>query len=243
MCQLKSMIILKDKIYCPLDHNSHDRMLKELNIEDNYSNAERVFVRAELSPSEYTAKAFKNVDGWKFNVDQDILPEWFTKDKDKYIVMCCEAVKDWVAKRCILDGKAESWEGIYYTFGRSTVTAYDSAMVKAYNHSTVKAWNDATVDAYNNATVDAHDSATVKTYNNTTVTALSNATVTAHDSATVTARNNATVKAYDSSTVKAYGNATVIIPDWSSANDVTLTGNAILVNHRDKKVSGKYVEK
>ena len=49
MCKLKSAIILKDRIFIP-DYDSHGKMLEELGIEDTKANAQRLFVRAELSP-------------------------------------------------------------------------------------------------------------------------------------------------------------------------------------------------
>ena len=49
MRKLKSAIILKDSVFIP-DYDSHSKMLKELQIKDTRSNAERLFVRAELYP-------------------------------------------------------------------------------------------------------------------------------------------------------------------------------------------------
>ena len=49
MCKLKSAIILKDRIFMP-DYDSHSKMLEELGITDDYFNASKVFVRAELVP-------------------------------------------------------------------------------------------------------------------------------------------------------------------------------------------------
>ena len=46
MCQFKSALVLKDKIFLP-DYDSHDKMLQELEIEDNFTNASKVFVRVE----------------------------------------------------------------------------------------------------------------------------------------------------------------------------------------------------
>ena len=43
MCKLKSVIVLKDRVYCP-DHDSHQKMLEELGIEDTTENAMRRFV-------------------------------------------------------------------------------------------------------------------------------------------------------------------------------------------------------
>ena len=99
MCKLKSAIILKDRIFMP-DYDSHSEMLEELKITDDYFNASKVFVRAELVPAD--GDVFSDIDGWKFSVDQDITPEWFD-EKD-----CAErmrnTVKEW-AKTHIFIGQ------------------------------------------------------------------------------------------------------------------------------------------
>lgn len=99
MCKLKSAIILKDRIFMP-DYDSHSKMLEELKITDDYFNASKVFVRAELAPE--NGDVFSDIDGWKFSVDQDITPEWFDQ-KD-----CAErmrnTVKEW-AKTHIFVGQ------------------------------------------------------------------------------------------------------------------------------------------
>ena len=101
MCKLKSAIILKDRIFMP-DYDSHSKMLEELGITDDYINASKVFVRAELSPE--NEDVFSDIDSWEFSVDQDITPEWFD-EKD-----CAErmrkAVKEW-AKTHIFIGQNE----------------------------------------------------------------------------------------------------------------------------------------
>ena len=101
MCKLKSAIILKDRIFMP-DYDSHSKMLEELGITDDYINASKVFVRAELSPAD--GDVFSNIDSWEFSVDQDITPEWFD-EKD-----CAErmrnTVKEW-AKTHIFIGQNE----------------------------------------------------------------------------------------------------------------------------------------
>ena len=74
MCKLKSAIILKDRVFVP-DYDSHSDMLEELGIEDTRENAERLFVRAELSPR--NGDAFSPVDEWQYTVDQDIGPDWY----------------------------------------------------------------------------------------------------------------------------------------------------------------------
>ena len=99
MCKLKSAIILKYRIFMP-DYDSHSEMLEELKITDDYFNASKVFVRAELTPK--NGDAFSDIDGWKFSVDQDITPEWFDEK------VCAErmrnTVKEW-AKTHIFIGQ------------------------------------------------------------------------------------------------------------------------------------------
>ena len=88
MCKMKSAIILKDRIFIP-DYNSHTEMLEELKIEDSRCNAESLFVRAELYPSD--DDAFSPIENWKFHTDQDIRPDWFFEEIEKPKMV--EAVK------------------------------------------------------------------------------------------------------------------------------------------------------
>ena len=127
MCKLKSAIILKDRIFMP-DYDSHSKMLDELGITDDYFNASKVFVRAELVPE--NEDVFSDIDGWEFSVDQDITPEWFD-EKD-----CAErmrkAVKEW-AKTHIFVGQNElkisQGENIFIKDCKN-VDIYDSATVE-----------------------------------------------------------------------------------------------------------------
>ena len=79
MCQFKSAIVLKNRVYVP-DHDSHGDMLQELGITDDYAHASKVFVRAELSPAD--GDKTSDVYGWKLKVDQDITPDWWDESVD-----------------------------------------------------------------------------------------------------------------------------------------------------------------
>ena len=100
MCKLKSLILLKDRVFCP-DYDSHDSMLKELGIEDTRKNAERLFVRAEVSPKSLKSNDISDTNKWVFIVDQDILPEWYVEEIDEERAR--NAVKEW-AKTHIITG-------------------------------------------------------------------------------------------------------------------------------------------
>ena len=90
MCKLKSGLILKDRIFLP-DYDSHEDMLKELGIKDDFLGASKKFVRVELSP--VNADPFSDIDTWVMKVDQDVRPEWFSEDEWKPKLV--EAVKEW----------------------------------------------------------------------------------------------------------------------------------------------------
>ena len=148
MCEFKSAICLKDRVFVP-DYDSHDRMLKELKIPDTEYHAEHTFVRVELSPAD--GDMTSDPMGWKIRIDQDILPDWFVHKVDEERVKV--AVADWCKVHVLRRGKHEVHEGVWIAYDSATVTAYDSATVKAYNSATVTAYGSATVKAYDSATV------------------------------------------------------------------------------------------
>ena len=90
MCQLKSGIILKNRVFVP-EYDSHTEMLEELGIKDDYLNASKTFVRVELSPTD--GDVFSDIDTWRLSVDQDVMPEWY--DEDIYKPQVVEAVMEW----------------------------------------------------------------------------------------------------------------------------------------------------
>ena len=218
MCKLKSAIILKDRVFIS-DHDSHSKMLEELGITDDYFNASKVFVRAELSPE--NGDVFSDIDGWKLKVDQDITPEWFD-EKD-----CAErmrkAVKEW-AKTHIFIGQ----NGLTISHGEN-IFIKDCKNVDIYDNATVEnICGNATVNyIYDDATVKRIcDNATVNyIYGNATVKSIcGNATVERiYDNATVNyIYGNATVKSI-------CGNATVISSSyskWNNSESLIISDNA-----------------
>jgi len=244
MCQFKSAIVLKNRVFVP-DYDSHSDMLKELHIEDDYMHASTQFVRVELSPPD--GNRMSDIDGWKLKVDQDITPDWWDEKAD--LPRIKEAIKDWRVARTLKGGEHEVKDGVWFATdsatvratGSATVRAYDSATVRAYDSATVRAYDSATVRAPDSATaratgsatVEATDSATVEAYGSATVRATGSATVWATDSATVEATDSATVEAYGSATVRAYGSATVRATDSAT---VEAYGSATVI------VSAKYSE-
>ena len=120
MCQFKSGIILKNKIVIAQGaDDSHSNLLDELNIEDNTENAMRRFVRAELVPP--NNEWWTDPDTWKINIDQDITPEWFDIDREKYEEDFRIAVKEWWKIHVLIDQKVEELSSGYYRLKRCEV--------------------------------------------------------------------------------------------------------------------------
>ena len=233
MCQFKSALVLKDRIFLP-DYDSHDKMLQELGIEDNFTNASKVFVRVELSPAD--GDIFSDVDGWELKVDQDILPDWW--NEAERLPQLKELVETWMQKHTIYAGEVA--DGVWLATGSATVTAYGRATVTAYGSATVKAYGSATVTAYESATVTACGRATVTAYDSATVKAYESATVTAYGSATVKAYDSATVTAYGSATVTAYDSATVIIPKrFVTGGVIKLNDDSVCINHNTHTIKSE----
>ena len=185
MCQLKSCLVLKDRVYCP-DYDSHQDMLDKLGIKDDYLGASKTFVRVELTPPDGVESLMDPLDKWTLKVDQDVTPEWWDAEADRQRVE--EAVEVWRREHVFAEGEHSISAGIVYALGNATVKAYGSATVKACDSATVKACGSATVEAFDRATVEAYNSATVKAF------------------------DRATVEAYNSATVKAYNSAIVVYP-------------------------------
>ena len=135
MCKMKSAIILKDRVFIP-DYDSHSKMLEELQIEDTRSNAERLFVRAELYPK--NGDVFSPIDQWKFNVDQDIVPDWYVAGYDEERMRA--AVKDW-AKAHIHIGENDitiNCGSNHYIKDCKNVAVYGSASIsKVYGSASI----------------------------------------------------------------------------------------------------------
>ena len=190
MCQLKSCLVLKDRVYCP-DYDSHQDMLDKLGIKDDYLGASKTFVRVELLPPDGVKSLMEPLDKWTLKVDQDVTPEWWDAEADRQRVE--EAVEAWRREHVYTEGEHSVKAGKVYASGSATVKAYDRATVKAYDRATVEAFFSATVKALDSATVKAYDRATVKAFGSATVEAFGSATVIACDSTTVKAYNSAVV--------------------------------------------------
>ena len=158
MCQLKSCLVLKDRVYCP-DYDNHQDVLDKLGIKDDYLGASKTFVRVELIPPDGVQSLIEPLSRWTLNVDQDVTPEWWDAEADRQRVE--EAVEAWRREHVFSDGEHIVKAGEVYALGSATVEAWGRATVKACYSAKVEAYNSASVTAFDSATVKACDSATV----------------------------------------------------------------------------------
>ena len=101
MCKFKSAIILKNKVVLtPEGNESHSALLESLGIEDTYFNASKKFLRVELIPKDNNKAT--DVAEWRYNVDQDIKPDWYEKDPERYEQDFRDAVKEYMKDRLII---------------------------------------------------------------------------------------------------------------------------------------------
>ena len=137
MCQLKSGIILRNKCVLSQEHEeSHSDLLSDLKIEDTLENARRVFVRAELVPPD--GNWWTDPDTWTFNVDQDILPDWYTEDPGKYEQEFRESVKDWVNKHVFIDKVFQTLPEGYFLLKGCTIDEICTKTEVSMIDSTIK---------------------------------------------------------------------------------------------------------
>lgn len=95
MCQFKSGVILKNRVVLtPEGNESHSNLLESLGIEDTHMNASKTFVRAELIPK--NDNKMSDVKDWRYKVDQDIVPDWYEEDPERYEQEFRDAVENYM---------------------------------------------------------------------------------------------------------------------------------------------------
>ena len=222
MCGFKSGLILKNRcVIAEGANDSHSDLLESLGIEDNIENAMRVFVRVELLPP--NEEWWTDPDTWKENVDQDILPEWFENDKDRYFDEFRKAVKDWWKEHVRIDEEIEELSSGYYRLKRCKVKNMLKDVKAMLDNSTVQnMWDNSTVqDMRDNSTVqDMRDNSTVQNMwgNSTVQNMLGNSTV---------------QNMLDNSTVQNMRGNSTVQDMWENSTVQNMRGNSTVQNMRD----------
>ena len=92
MCNFKSLLLTKDKAFCP-DYDNHSRMIEELGLRDTA--LQPGFVKIEITPP--NDDPFTPLDQWAYRVDQDYFPDWYAEEIDKPRAMA--ALGEWAKDR------------------------------------------------------------------------------------------------------------------------------------------------
>lgn len=116
--------------------DSHSALLKNIGIEDTTENAMTKFVRAELLPP--NNEWWTEPDTWQVHIDQDITPEWFDTDKEKYYAVFRAAVKEWWSKHVLVDKVIDQLSSGYYRLKRCEVKRLLKDVQVMYDSSTVQ---------------------------------------------------------------------------------------------------------
>ena len=158
MCKFKSAIVLKSKIVCPLDKDSHSEILNDLGIKDD--NSFPNFVRIEMIPID--GDVFNHdLSNWKLNVDQDFRPEWF--DHETTERQFKEFNLPEIFEKCftINDQSWREYKNTKIYVKNSKVRIFHCSVV-AWENSSVEAWGNSSVVAKGNSSVVIPYSASVK---------------------------------------------------------------------------------
>lgn len=99
MCNFMSGIIRRNEIVlAPMYNQSHSALIRKLNIHDE-DRLEASFVKVELLP--YEDNLLSDISKWRYVVDQDITPDWYGKDTEKYEHDFREKAAAWMKKNII----------------------------------------------------------------------------------------------------------------------------------------------
>ena len=133
MCNIKSAIVLKNKIYMPLDHDHHTKMLEELGIKDDTNSPK--FVRVEMLPGD--GDIFNHdLSNWKLKVDQEFIPDWFNKFKTEEDMK--KKLPEFFEQRFIInDRSGQKREGQRLFLKNSSVVAWGNSSVVARENSQI----------------------------------------------------------------------------------------------------------
>ena len=154
MCRFKSGLILKNRVVvAQADNDSHSDLLEGLKIDDTEVNAMTKFVRAELIPP--NNEWWTDPSEWEFHIDQDIRPDWFNEDVEKYEDEFRKAVKGWWNTHVLVDKKVEELKEGYYRLKRCEVKKILNNVKVVLDNSTVQKMlgNSTVQEMWGNSTV------------------------------------------------------------------------------------------
>ena len=210
MCNFFSAIITKDDIIYDPQTDAHEDLIEKAGLDDTTSKPD--FVRVEMNPKD--GDIFNHdMDNWKFKIDQDLLPDWWTED---FIQSAEErakqALQDVFGKIFFINVKNAVIKNQRAFLKNSSVEARENSSVEARENSSVKAWGNSSVEARGNSSVVASENSSVEAWENSSVVAW----------------ENSSVVAWENSSVEAWGNSSVVIPCSKAINIKYVQDNATI---------------
>ena len=75
MCRFASFVLTKGEEFWSDNSDSHETIIAEHNLHADGARGTNI-LRVEISPTD-KIKVWPSLKAWAFNIDQDIMPEWF----------------------------------------------------------------------------------------------------------------------------------------------------------------------
>ena len=147
MCMFKSMLLLKDKVFCP-NYDSHEAMINETGME--HGPMRENFVRVEITPPDGDLTV--PIDKWEYKVDQDYLPEWYVEEVDK--PRCFDALKAWAVKHILVGQDVpEVKQGEFVVLVNCNTGIVKGTVKEVYGGTVQEVWDGGTVQKVLGGTV------------------------------------------------------------------------------------------
>ena len=244
MCQFKSGIILKGRaVVAPRGNDSHTNLLEFLGIEDNDDTGLTVnFVRVELVEKnrQWWINPEEHPEKWKFIVDQDIVPDWFEEDQEKYENMFRDAVCKWWKEHVKVGQEIDGFDTGYYRLKDCKVKELCGNVEVWLDNSSVSAmYDNSRVDKmYGNSSVDKmYDDSKVKEMHDDSIVS-----VMYDDSKVKEMHDDSIVNVmYDDSKVKEIYNNSIVSAMYDNSKVKEMYNNSIVgAMYDDSKVDKMY---
>ena len=147
MCMFKSMLLLKDKVFCP-NYDSHEDMINETGME--HGPMRENFVRVEITPPHDDLTV--PIDKWEYKVDQDYLPEWYVEEVDK--PRCFDALKAWAVKHILVGQDVpEVKQGEFVVLVNCNTGIVKGTVQKVWGGTVQKVWGGTVQEVWGGGTV------------------------------------------------------------------------------------------
>jgi hypothetical protein len=197
MCQVKSAIVLKDRIYMPLDENSHNKMLEDLKIKDNSRTPN--FVRIEYVPKDGDVFNHKP-ENWQLNVDQDYLPDWFVKEETEEQMK--KKIHEWFNARFIIDQEVEKIEsGLWYMKG-GTIQSVRGGTIQSVRGGTIQSVRGGTIQSVRGGTIQYVEGGTIQYVEGGTIQSVEGGTIQYVEGGTIQSVRGGTIQSVWGGTIQ-----------------------------------------